>query len=146
MSMSRHNYKWNINECLSLQREYELLEWPVNKIALKHKRSIEAILYKLEKEGVIENWIDARGYTIKNNSIAISTETTSETDSSEYIPSDSEDEENDDHYVSDVSCNSKPYNKIQYSVNNRISSLEKSMEDVKFMLNALSKKLNKSKC
>ena len=41
--MSNHKRcgnKWTVNELLSLQREYELLEWNIQKIALKHSRSI----------------------------------------------------------------------------------------------------------
>jgi len=58
----RHNFKWSINEILSLQREYELLEMTIQDIASKHERSVDAILYRLQKEGMIETWIDARGY------------------------------------------------------------------------------------
>jgi len=59
---SRRGNKWTINELLSLQREYELLEWTVQQIADKHKRSVEAILFKLESEGFINSWNDARGF------------------------------------------------------------------------------------
>ena len=48
---SRNGYKWSVNETLSLQREYELLEWSIDKIAQKHKRSHRAIMYKLSDEG-----------------------------------------------------------------------------------------------
>ena len=58
----RHNFKWNVNELLSLQREYELLEMTIQDIANKHERSIDAVLFRLQKEGFIETWIDARGY------------------------------------------------------------------------------------
>jgi len=58
----RHNFKWRVNELLSLQREYELLEWTIQDIAYKHARTIDAILYRLQQEGFIESWIDARGY------------------------------------------------------------------------------------
>jgi hypothetical protein len=58
----RHNFKWRINELLSLQREYELLEWTIQEIACKHERTIDAILYRLQHEGFIDSWIDARGY------------------------------------------------------------------------------------
>jgi hypothetical protein len=47
----RHNFPWSINETLQLQREYELLGLHINKIAELHKRSINAILYKIKKEG-----------------------------------------------------------------------------------------------
>jgi hypothetical protein len=59
---TRSGNKWTINELLSLQREYELLEWTIQQIADKHQRSVEAILFKLESEGFINSWNDARGF------------------------------------------------------------------------------------
>jgi hypothetical protein len=59
---TRSGNRWTINELLSLQREYELLEWDVQQIAEKHKRSVEAILFKLEAEGFITSWAQARGF------------------------------------------------------------------------------------
>ena len=61
----RHNFKWNVNELLSLQREYELLEWTIQEIAYKHQRSVRAILCKLEAEGFIGSWDNARGFNSK---------------------------------------------------------------------------------
>ena len=58
----RFNFKWNINEILALQRQYELLELTVQEIAVKHERSVDAIASKLEKEGFIDNRNNARGY------------------------------------------------------------------------------------
>jgi hypothetical protein len=58
----RRGNKWTINETLQLQREYELLEWNVSEISEKHQRSVESILYKLEIEGFIDSWKNARGY------------------------------------------------------------------------------------
>jgi hypothetical protein len=55
--MNRNGYKWNVNELLNLQREYELLELTVQEIALLHKRSTSAILYKLEAESFIRQTI-----------------------------------------------------------------------------------------
>jgi len=63
----RCGFRWTINEILSLQREYELLEWTVQQIAAKHERSVMAILCKLEAEGFISNWQEARGYQISFN-------------------------------------------------------------------------------
>jgi len=51
MSMTRNGYKWNVNELLSLQREFELLGWDIDTIALKHKRTPNAIMYRLDQEG-----------------------------------------------------------------------------------------------
>ena len=58
----RNRYKWSVNEILSLQREYELYELSIQEIALLHKRSVFSILHKLEKEQMIVNFNDARGY------------------------------------------------------------------------------------
>jgi hypothetical protein len=62
----RYNKKWNVNEELALQREYELLEWTVSEIATKHERSDKAILFKLQKEGFIKDWSSARGFNACN--------------------------------------------------------------------------------
>ena len=58
---TRCGYKWTVNEVLSLEREYELLEWTIQDIASKHKRSVRAILCRLEDEGFINSWQEARG-------------------------------------------------------------------------------------
>jgi hypothetical protein len=50
MIYSRNNLKWAVNEILSLQREFELLKLPIDKIAKLHKRSPRAIMLKLDKE------------------------------------------------------------------------------------------------
>ena len=64
-SNKRSGNKWNVNELLSLQREYELLEMSVKDIAVKHGRSEVAILYKLEEEGFIDSWDQIPGYSDK---------------------------------------------------------------------------------
>ena len=58
----RYGNRWTVNEILALQREYELLEWSVQQIAEKHRRSVRAILCKLEVEGFIASWDEARGF------------------------------------------------------------------------------------
>ena len=62
MTKKRHRKKWTTSEELDLQREYELLELTVQEIAEIHKRTEEAIMCKLQKEGYIDTWLDARGY------------------------------------------------------------------------------------
>uniref|UniRef100_A0A6C0IEU8 Uncharacterized protein n=1 Tax=viral metagenome TaxID=1070528 RepID=A0A6C0IEU8_9ZZZZ len=57
----RTGNKWSVNELLQLEREYELLELNIQDIAVKHQRTVQAILYKLEAEGFIESWNEARG-------------------------------------------------------------------------------------
>lgn len=46
--------KWTVNECLRLQREYELLKLSVDEIAALHQRSPQAIMYKLDAEGIAD--------------------------------------------------------------------------------------------
>jgi len=60
----RSGNKWTISELISLQREYELLEWTIQQIADKHERSVEAVLYCLEREEFISSWNKARGYNM----------------------------------------------------------------------------------
>ena len=63
----RSGNKWSVNELLTLQREYELLEMDVHEISSKHKRTVEAILHKLESEGFISSWNNARGYNVTSH-------------------------------------------------------------------------------
>jgi hypothetical protein len=87
----RHHKKWSVNEALTLQREYELLELSVDEIATRHKRSTRAILFKLQAEGFISSWEEARGFSsqayqsqaYENNCITEDILTPSLTDSSE---------------------------------------------------------------
>ena len=44
----RHGNRWTVNEMLQLQREYELLNLSIDEIAYKHKRTPEAIKYKIQ--------------------------------------------------------------------------------------------------
>jgi hypothetical protein len=68
----RQGNKWTINELISLQREYELLELTVQQIADKHQRSETAILYKLESEGLIDSWKSARGFVSEDYQNSVS--------------------------------------------------------------------------
>jgi hypothetical protein len=61
----RNGNRWTISEIISLQRDYELLELTVQQIAQKHQRTTKAILFKLEAEGFISSWNDARGFNAK---------------------------------------------------------------------------------
>ena len=50
----RANAKWTVNECLRLEREFDLLKLSVEDIALLHQRSNYAIMYKLDSEGIAD--------------------------------------------------------------------------------------------
>jgi hypothetical protein len=48
----RNGYKWSVNECLQLEREYDLLKMSVPEMALEHNRTLNAIMFKLQAEGL----------------------------------------------------------------------------------------------
>lgn len=55
MPLERNGFKWTINEIMTLQRENELLGLSPSEIASNHKRSVRAIVSKLETEGFCNN-------------------------------------------------------------------------------------------
>lgn len=48
----RFGKRWTINECLQLEREFDLLKLPINEIAQRHHRTPNAIMFKLDAEGI----------------------------------------------------------------------------------------------
>jgi len=145
----RHNFKWNVNEILSLQREYELLEMTIQDIASKHERTVESILYRLQQEEIIETWIDARGYQeyCKNFDFiagsldtgvnpydygedVVDTETYDDVKDSDY---EDEDEELDNYYISEEEYED---NNIS-TLNKRVWGLETAVSDIKDMIGTL---------
>ena len=63
----RFRNRWTINECLQLQREYELLKLSVNEIAVLHQRTPNAIMFKLNQEGFADYNILYSNYHNLNN-------------------------------------------------------------------------------
>lgn len=98
MDISRKGKTWTINECLQLQREYELLEWSIPEIAVKHKRTPEAIMSKIIKEEFVdyeiyENILIYRN--IEKNSCENNSESESESNSESNNDSYNKDDFND---------------------------------------------------
>lgn len=85
-TQKRSGYKWSVNECLRLEREYDLLKLSVSEIALLHERSDEAIMYKLDQEGIA----DYNHLYVKQNSTMFLKE------EHEYSDSDEEEKDSDD--------------------------------------------------
>ena len=143
MEMKRCGNKWTINELLSLQREYELLEWSIQKIALKHKRSVTSILYKLEEEGFILSWSEARGFNSKeykkqiNNNIS----TFEEDDEQDEDYEEEEDDEQDEDYEEEEEEEEEQYDDEEEEkvndldkLSNRVWNLETSLSDISSMV------------
>jgi len=119
MTPKRTGFKWNINEILSLQREYELLEMSVQEIASKHQRSVESILHKLYAEEITTELHEARGY-------------------SDYaVASQYEIQENYD--IVKPSLTESTLTDDSTILNERMNHLESSINDIKYTLNTLLK-------
>ena len=115
--------RWAVNEVLSLQREYQLLEWDVQQIAEKHERSVKAILCKLEAEGFISSWNDARGFDMEEYKNTWSCSTKDEEDESVV----SEDEEDESVVSGDESVEVD-------NLTERVWNLETSVKDIGVMV------------
>ena len=90
----RNGNSWTVNELLSLQREYELLEWNIQQIAEKHQRTERAILFRLESEGIITSWNAARGFDMESYKASIEEDVvTEDCDCNEESCVDDEDED-----------------------------------------------------
>ena len=144
----RYGNKWNINELLALQREYELLEWSIQEIAEKHRRSVNAILFKLESEGFIASWNEARGFELLNYYNEQDEEEQDEEEQDEEEQEDDDDdyeeeEEDDDEYddeqqnANEISIQDKYDNSIDENVSklaDRVWSLETSVSEIGLMV------------
>lgn len=143
----RSGFKWSVNELLSLQREYELLEWSVQQIAEKHERSVEAILFRLEDEGFIDSWNSARGYNQIDYQNAIEGGDSLESNCEDNEVVDSEEDVDD---MSDIEEPIKSsgdavytydvYDNIQV-LTNRVSSMENSISELKNMMQIMMEKI-----
>ena len=114
----RNGYRWSVNECLQLEREYDLLKMSVPDMALKHNRTLNAIMFKLQAEGLCsyndayiktfgQNFIDEQIDKLNNLSATkydeeedLSEEEKDDSDDEDYVPnldeSDDDDDINDD--------------------------------------------------
>ena len=140
---NRHGNKWTINETLSLQREYELLEWNVYEIAEKHERSVMAIMSKLHNEGFINNWNEARGFKIEEYCDIIHDieheVDNEEKDNEDYQEEHEEEEDDEDYYEEDEDyVPDDDYNEeLESNVNQltqRVWSLETSVSEIGSMV------------
>ena len=142
-SFKRRGNKWSVNELLQLQREYELLEWTVQEIANKHQRSVDAIMFRLEDEGFINSWSEARGYKMgsdyDSNEIVynnVKIEVEEDDNNSEYVCGDDENSWNE---CDDNSSIQEPVgddNTITSSdrINDRLDAIEETLANIKEML------------
>jgi hypothetical protein len=70
----RKRKRWTVNECLALQREFELLQLSIDEIAMKHKRTPNAIMFKLSQEGFADYKVLCSEYRKLNSNKCITEE------------------------------------------------------------------------
>ena len=114
----RAGNKWTIPELITLQREYELLELTVQEIAERHKRSVFAIVARLESEGLVEIGASARG-DVLNVPVCGDSD------------SDVEDDDDDEDYKSgDSDCDSDDDASDVNKLSDRVWNLETSVNEI----------------
>lgn len=101
----RNGYRWTVSECLQLEREYDLLKMSVPEMALKHNRTLNSIMFKLQAEGLDtfnnlyfktfgQNYIDEQIEKLNN----LCTTKYEDEDEEDY-DEDFEEDDDDDDYV-----------------------------------------------
>ena len=142
---SRHYLRWNVNEVLRLQREYELLEMSVADIAKMHDRSVNAIVCKLVFEGFVDRWENARGYAeseliqeaIKNGDLVMESCMESCVDSCSEVSSDS-DSDSDYHEDGDGDDEDEDYEEEEDNGNDSlVSRLQQRIAQLEGIVSAL---------
>ncbi len=159
---TRCGNKWTVNEILSLQREYELLNLSIDEIASKHKRTPNAIMFKLDQEQLADYNVLYSNYHNLNSPIPIQRETNfpplftpllrptySLKVSNEYSNDDEEeeefDDENDEDYVDnaddehddDDDDDDDEDEEDESRLSKRVYKLENSLDEIKNMLKSL---------
>jgi|694.fasta_scaffold91650_5 predicted transcriptional regulator len=142
----RQGNKWTINELISLQREYELLELTVKEIAEKHQRTETAILYKLESEGLIESWNSARGFVSEDYQNSVNQEDNNDKENNEEdqeVGGDDDDEEyqfvedvSDDDDISDDESEVEKLTERVWSLETSVSEISSMVKNIYSMLSA----------
>jgi hypothetical protein len=98
-SYKRFGNRWTVNECLQLQREFELLHLSVDEISEIHQRTPNAIMCKLDQEGLANYNVLYSNYHNLNSEMSI--QRTSNYDGSD----DEQDEDNEKESDGDNSSN-----------------------------------------
>ena len=142
----RQGNKWTINELISLQREYELLELTVQEIAGRHQRSETAILYKLESEGLIDTWNSARGFVSEDyqNSVSSNKEQVNYDEVEECCGGGDDDEEyqfveeaeSDDDDISDDESEVEKLTERVWSLETSVGEISSMVKNIYSMLSA----------
>ena len=140
---SRNGFKWTVNEIISLQREFELLNWDIDTIAAKHKRSARAIMFKLDQEGFADY-----NKLYYNYQKTLSSDTSATSLPQVNNEDDNEDEDND-YFENEDNEEDENDEDEDDTLSDRVCVLETSILEVRDMLQKMMTLLSnspKSKC
>ena len=87
----RFGNRWTVNECLQLQREFELLQLSVDEISKIHQRTPNAIMFKLDQEGFADYNVLFANYAKTNQKNVVKYDESEEDESEEDESDESED-------------------------------------------------------
>ena len=120
-SFKRFGNRWTINECLQLEREFDLLELSIDEMAQRHQRTPNAIMLKLDSEG------HADYNVLYSNYHALNTQIVSQTKAEEE-----EDEEEDEYedYESDADTLVDDVEAENNSLKQQVLNLEKKVNEL----------------
>lgn len=146
----RNGYKWSVNECLRLEREFDLLELSVPEIAILHNRTVNAIMFKLEAEGhdTYNNlYIKTYGQDFLdqeiNNFINQQNNKKEENDEYEYVPNlDQTDDDDDDDDIIDVPTNTEVDTHKQNFMLHQLKSIQTHINNMLGFFTSTNKKDN----
>ena len=123
-SFKRFGNRWTINECLQLEREFDLLELSIDEMAQRHQRTPNAIMLKLDSEG------HADYNVLYSNYHALNTQIVSQTKSEEEEEDEEEDEDEDEDYESDADTLVDDVEAENNSLKQQVLNLEKKVNEL----------------
>jgi uncharacterized protein YlxW (UPF0749 family) len=120
-SFKRFGNRWTINECLQLEREFDLLELSIDEMAQRHQRTPNAIMLKLDSEGHADYNVLYSNYHALNTQIVSQTKAEEEED---------EDEDEDEDYESDADTLVDDVEAENNSLKQQVLNLEKKVNEL----------------
>lgn len=143
---NRFGKRWTINECLQLQREYELLGWSIDAIAAKHQRTPNAIMFKLNEEKLADYNTLYKNYHSQKPSENTSVYCDNICSSSSEEDDEEDDDEDDESYVDTEEGESEEDDDEDNSnddLEERMNNLEKKIDELTQLVLSQTKKNQK---
>ena len=127
----RSGFKWTVNECLRLEREYDLLKLSVDEIALLHQRSPYSIMYKLDSEGIADfNDLYQQTYPNETSEVEVEECDDQDDDDESYHDQEQELEDADESDASDDDAQSEESEYDKYDLKKQVRMLTKQLSNL----------------